>query len=61
MILKTGLVVCWSNVCCDVILEYLLKMQVIWDMALCLLAVQEDNVLDLEDEDRKLYAIPFYH
>jgi len=62
MILKTDLFICWSNICCDVILEYLLKMQVFWDMAPCSLAVQEDNVLDLEDGDRKLLcAIPVYH
>jgi len=58
MILKTDLVICWSNICCDVILGYLLKMQVFWDMALCSVAGQEDSVLDLEDGDRKLlYAI----
>jgi hypothetical protein len=54
MIIKTGLVICWSNICSDVILEYLLKMQVFWDMARCSLAVQEVDVLDLEDGDRKL-------
>jgi hypothetical protein len=43
-------------------LEYLMKMQVFWDMALCSLAVQEDNVLDLEDGDRKLLcAVAIYH
>jgi hypothetical protein len=62
MILRTGLVICWSNICCDVILEYLLQTQVFWDMALCSLAVQEDNVVDLEDGDRKLLcALAIYH
>jgi len=62
MILRTDLVICWSDMCCDVILEYLMKKQVFWDMALFSLAVQKDSVLDVEDGDRKLLcAIPVHH
>jgi len=61
MILRTDLAVCWSNICCDVILEYLMKKQVFWDMALFSLAVQKDSVLDIEDRGRKLLCAIAVH
>jgi hypothetical protein len=62
MMFKTDLVISWSDICYDVILQYVMKLQLFWDIAQCSLAFQQDNVLDLKVGDRKLLcAITVYH